>query len=106
MVVDDPELQEDKHKFLAWQAGLSDWMLIHNATLAAIMEHAGKMADRMGVDAAARAQAKFAKWVQEGPAKGLGRQHKLSRIANGWVPNQTAPEYEEEEAGTAGDYTN
>lgn len=40
--VDDPHLQEGKQTILAWQAGLSDWMLRHDATLEAIRAHAGK----------------------------------------------------------------
>ena len=26
-------------------------------------------------------------WLQEGPAKGLGRQHRMSRVVGGWVPS-------------------
>ena len=27
-------------------------------------------------------------WLQEGPARGLGRQHKISRVSSGWVPSR------------------
>ena len=30
-------------------------------------------------------------WLHEGPAKGLGRQHKLSRTSCGWVPSSIGP---------------
>ena len=26
-------------------------------------------------------------WLQEGPAKGLGAQHYISRVATGWIPS-------------------
>ena len=29
-------------------------------------------------------------WLHEGPAKGLGRQHRMSRIATGWIPARKA----------------
>ena len=29
-------------------------------------------------------------WIQEGPGQGLGRQHKMSRCATGWVAAKTA----------------
>ena len=32
-------------------------------------------------------QRNWQSWLREGPAKGLGRQHKVSRVAGGWVPS-------------------
>eukprot|EP00973_Karenia_brevis_P089683 12398959-Karenia_brevis.AAC.1 len=26
-------------------------------------------------------------WLQEGPAQGLARQHRMSRVAGGWIPS-------------------
>ena len=37
-----------------------------------------------------RAQAAWHTWIRDGPSKGLGRQHRLSRVAGGWVPSEIA----------------
>jgi hypothetical protein len=34
------------------------------------------------------ARVAWTSWLQEGPAKGLGRQHKMSRVAHGWIPSK------------------
>ena len=34
------------------------------------------------------AKVSWATWLQEGPAKGLGRQHMMSRVASGWIPSR------------------
>ena len=33
-----------------------------------------------------RAAADWHSWLREGPGQGLGRQHRISRVATGWVP--------------------
>ena len=27
-------------------------------------------------------------WLQEGPSSGLGRQHQMSRVSQGWIPSK------------------
>ena len=34
-----------------------------------------------------QSNASWAKWLNEGPCKGLGRHHKLTRVASGWIPS-------------------
>ena len=37
---------------------------------------------------ASRARAAWVSWTAEGPAKSIGRLHRMSRVASGWVPSQ------------------
>ena len=71
-------------------------MLAHNASAKALLAIAAKIADRLEEEASHRAHLKFVAWTQSGPAAGLRRQHKLSRVATGWIPNRL-------QAGTDGD---
>ena len=32
-------------------------------------------------------------WLQEGPAKELSRQNRMSRVAQGWVPSKCGPSH-------------
>lgn len=89
--VDDPGLLEDKALFVHCQQGIHQTMLMHQATVAALGEIAMTNADLMEEAAAKRAQAKCIVWRNDGPAAGLGRQHWLSRVATGWIPNRSAP---------------
>ena len=38
----------------------------------------------------ASARTRWLVWIQEGPRQGLGRQHRMSRCATGWVAAKTA----------------
>ena len=51
-------------------------------------EHAVKFAERAEEQAHHAASARFLDWLNEGPAAGLGQQHKLSRTATGWIPSR------------------
>ena len=37
------------------------------------------------------AKCRWTAWLHDGPCKGLGRQHRLSRCATGWIPAKLAP---------------
>ncbi|HUU62073.1 MAG TPA: reverse transcriptase domain-containing protein, partial [Acidimicrobiia bacterium] len=47
-------------------------------------------ADKAEAAADIKAAKAWHDWLHEGPAAGLGRQHKMSRSATGWIPTQTA----------------
>ena len=58
-------------------------------TVAALRIGAGQVAARaVGYDRQ-QAKAQSLSWLHEGPSA-LSRQHKLSRVATGWIPSQTA----------------
>lgn len=78
-------------------------MLGHTTTLVALQGNAEKEAEKLETEAATRAQANYTNWLKEGPGQGIGRQHKMSRVAGGWIPNRTSNE--EEEHTTAEDGT-
>ena len=42
-----------------------------------------KAVSRRDIDARRRS---WQSWLQEGPAQGLGRQHRMSRVVGGWIP--------------------
>ena len=47
--------------------------------------------DTLAEEAAAeRSRVKWTEWLHDGPGKGLGRQHRMSRTATGWIPSPTA----------------
>ena len=46
-----------------------------------------------------RTRASWTSWLREGPAKGLSRQHRMSRVAHGWV---AMPHVEEQEVSHLG----
>ena len=72
--------------FDAWQAALP--VVACTAALAdALVEVADHMRDKLAVRAVERCKADWVSWLQEGPARGLGRQHKMSRTAQGWIPS-------------------
>ena len=54
--------------------------------------HALKFAEAAEAEADRASTARFLSWLHEAPAAGLGRQHKLSRVATGWIPSRTGEE--------------
>ena len=78
---------EERDRFIHCQLGIKQMMVAHAATTHALRQIAAKTADRLEEEASRRAHLKLVKWMQEGPAAGLGRQHKMSRVATGWIPN-------------------
>ena len=49
---------------------------------------ASKAADSL---AAKQTVNRWMKWINEGPAKGLGKQHRMTRTAAGWVTSDWGP---------------
>ena len=56
-----------------------------------------KFAERAEDQANRAANMRFLDWLNEGPASGLGKQHKLSRTATGWIPSRCGEEYDKPE---------
>jgi hypothetical protein len=48
---------------------------------------AGDMVETLETEISVRLKNDWEIWLSEGPAKGLSRQHKKSRVATGWIPS-------------------
>ena len=78
------------------RTGWCDWVeialhAIHTEVDRARLGQLGAMAavqaKRMTAAEAAAARVAFKSWLHEGPAAGLGRQHRFTRVSTGWVPS-------------------
>jgi len=61
-------------------------MLQHNVWTEALRRTALDNAEREEVAAQKMSLMAWTKWIHEGPAAGLRRQHRYSRVADGWIP--------------------
>ena len=61
-------------------------MLQHDPWVEALRKTALDNALREEVAAQMMSLVAWTKWIHEGPAAGLRRQHRFSRIADGWIP--------------------
>ena len=77
-----------------------DWLHLVEVTLCTDFDRtrlgqlgalAAANAKTIGREDAAAASAAFRSWLHDGPAAGLGRQHRFTRIATGWVPSSLLP---------------
>ena len=62
-------------------------MLSHQLWTHMIRKTADEMVRTLESEINARSRAEWESWLGEGPAKGLSRQHKMSRTATGWIPS-------------------
>ena len=51
-----------------------------------------------------RSRQAWDKWINEDPAKGLGRMHRVTKVATGWVPSLVAQVAHEGEGGDEDDF--
>ena len=76
----------DACAFSEWVKAICTQMLLNRSwaeCLAQVATKAAEQAERQAYQAASRT---WASWLIDGPCKGLGRQHRLSRTALGWTP--------------------
>jgi len=66
-------------------------------------EHATKIAEQAEEQANRAATNNFMAWLSDGPAAGLGRHHKLSRAATGWITSRTGADDDQPDEGAPGD---
>ena len=71
--------------FIAWQQHLTTDMLQSHAVVESLTEVAVGMAESMAQSDQTLSRANWISWVNDGPASGLRRQHRMSRVAIGWV---------------------
>ena len=38
-----------------------------------------------------RSSIAWEKWIHEGPAQGIGKMHRMTKVATGWIPSVVAP---------------
>ena len=84
----DAAVQETE--ILTFRSGLTEGMLGCPAALQRLFEIASERAHTLERKAVADAARELSKWLREGPADGLGRQHRLSKTAQGWIPTPVA----------------
>ena len=73
--------------FEAWKANITAEMLQHDVWVAAFKQVAVKHAEKEERTAQYASLTKWMKWIHEGPASGLRRQHRFNRTADGWAPH-------------------
>ncbi len=82
-----PSMEVDREMvaFNVWRRWLAPAVLKDRVWTECFAEHATKFAENAEAQAERAATFRFHNWLHEGPAAGLGRQHKLSRVATGWI---------------------
>ena len=83
--------QEQKdafNDFLKWRELLTEQRLQSGMWVKAFRDAARKEAEKQERAAQYASYKKWDKWIHEGAAGGLRRQHRFSRVANGWAPTK------------------
>lgn len=73
--------------FLRWMGEVRRADLNDRRAVAQLLSTASIVADKATEHDDRRAQASWLSRSRDGPARGLGRQHRLSRVAEGWIPS-------------------
>ena len=79
---------EDDSQFIKWRSTLSTSMLQNHLWTQMIRKVAGEMVSTLETEINDRSRADWETWIAEGPARGLSRQHKMSKTATGWIPTE------------------
>ena len=74
-----------------WAGSVSAAQLTEKCVVIAIMRAACDVARKAHMYDDSTARNSWMSWLQEGPAGGLGRQHRMSRCATGWIPAKLGP---------------
>ena len=88
-----------------WTSSLSPSLLLDKTWVIAVMRAVSQVAEQAHAHDSHLSQSRWTLWLNEGPASGLGRQHKMSRTATGWIPckvGQTS-QVEDDEGGLVDD---
>ena len=96
----------EERMFIAWQQHLTNDMLQSVEVVNALSEVAVNMSQTLVHEEQLTSRANWISWVNDGPSAGIGRQHRMSRVAIGWVQSKTLlDDYEEEDDTTTRDST-
>ena len=83
-----PEQAEGFDTFLRWTGIATEENLSSPIWVSVFLQTAMDNAEREEAAAQRASIMAWAKWIHEGPAAGLRRQHKSSRVSDGWVPTE------------------
>ena len=81
-----PEQIDGFKRFRFWRKQLTREMLGYKVWASALKKAAIENAEKEEKAAQHASLLKWTKWIHEGPADGLRRQHKFSRTVKGWTP--------------------
>ena len=79
----------EERMFVAWQQHLTQDMLQTAEVVSALSRVADNMAQTQVHSEQLTSRANWISWVNDGPSAGIGRQHRMSRVAIGWVRSKT-----------------
>ena len=74
-----------ENMFSRWQRHITIDMIESQVMVTALTDVAVCMSDKMMQKTQLASRASWVSWVNDGPASGLRRQHRMSRVAIGWV---------------------
>ena len=75
----------------SWCSGITDWHLRDRESLNWLRATAGLVASKTASYDKRQAEVAWSNWVLEGPARSLGRHHRMTKVAGGWIPSKVAP---------------
>ena len=75
--------------FERWRKTITTDMLRMEVVSLMLEEVARKQAESEEAAASKATTLNWVSWMHEGPAAGSGRQHKMSKVAQGWAPQQS-----------------
>ena len=82
--------KEEMKVFGDWRKAVTLSMLKEDSVAAMFEEVAVKQAEKEEAASSKAATVTWVSWLHEGPAAGLGRQHQMSKVAQGWMPTAMA----------------
>ena len=82
-----PKTSKHSEAFLSWLQEVRGSDFTNRDVVAQRRLTAKLVATAAAIHDDRRAQAAWHTWIRDGPARGLGRQHRLSRITCGWIPS-------------------
>ena len=92
-----PEVYKEMVAFKVWRDFLTPAIIGNKIWVNCFAASALKIAEAAEAQADHASTARFLNWLHEGPAAGLGRQHKLSRVATGWIAARTGNDHDEQD---------
>lgn len=88
MEANDPQLKECKSECEERQGTFRFEQCRDKRTATDLAQEADSKAEREEAAAPIRSILNHRQWLKEGAASGLGRQHRMSRTENGWIPSR------------------
>ena len=73
--------------FRSWQSAILPTMLLSRPMVELLRQACVFMSEHLAAEEVELSNLRWQMWVEEGPAKGLRRQHRMSRVAQGWIPS-------------------